>query len=63
MISVGPAGRVSVCGKNCNVAIFLDTVNMINVKRGVMVVVLTKLYAFIPFSVILIVCHGYSGVK
>ena len=30
MISVRPAGRVSVCDKNFNVAIFSDTVNICN---------------------------------
>ena len=32
LISVRPASRVSVCDKNFNVAIFLDTITMTNVK-------------------------------
>ena len=49
-----PAGRVPVCGKNINVAIFSDTVNMINVKLCMMVVI-TELQQFIPLSVTLVV--------
>ena len=53
---------MSVSGKNFNIAIFLDTVNMINVKLCMMVV-LVELYTFIPLSVTLIVLRGHSGVK
>ena len=62
MISVRPAGRLSKCGKNFNVAIYSDTVNMINVKLC-MVVVLIKCYPFIQLSVTLIVFEGHSSVK
>ena len=62
MISGWPTGRMSMCDKNLKIAIFLDTVNMINVKLG-MVVVLTELYPFIPLSVTLIVFQGHSSVK
>ena len=41
-------------GENVNVAIFSDTVNIINVKLCMMVV-LSYLYPFIPLSVTLIV--------
>ena len=54
MISVTPADLLFVCGKNFNVAIFSDTINMINVKSCMMVVLL-ELYTFIPLSVTLIV--------
>ena len=47
-----PAGQLSICGKNLNVEIFLHTINMINVKLC-MVVVLTEFYPFIPLSVTL----------
>ena len=60
MISVTP-----VCpyvAKNFTVAVFLDTVNMINVKLCMMVV-LTELHSFIPLSVIVIAFQGYSNVK
>ena len=57
-----PAGRVSVCGKHFNVAIFTDTINTMNVKVCVMVV-LTELYLFILLSVTLIVYQGNSSVK
>ena len=56
------AGRLTVCGKNFNVTISSDTVNMINVKLCMMVV-LVELYTFIPLSVTLIVLRGHSGVK
>ena len=62
MISVRLAGWLSVCGKNFNVAIFLDTTKMINVKLNVMVV-LIKLCPFIPLAVTLIVFQGYSSVE
>ena len=40
-----PAGQVSVCGKDFNVAIFSDTVNVINVKLC-MIAALIGLYPF-----------------
>ena len=43
-----------------NVVIFSDTINMINVKLCMMVV-LVELYLFIPCSVTLIVCQGHSS--
>ena len=57
-----PAGRVSVCGKNFNVEIFSDTMNMINVIFCVMRV-LIELYPFIPISVTLIVFQDHSSVS
>ena len=54
MIIVSPVGQLSVHGKNFNIAICLDTINMINVKLCMMVV-LTELYLFIALSVTLIV--------
>ena len=39
MISVRPAGRVSVCGKNFNVTIFSDTINMINVIIIIIIII------------------------
>ena len=56
------AYRVSGRGKNLNVAIFSDTVNVKNVKLCIMVL-LTELYPFIPLSVILIRFQGHSSVK
>ena len=54
--------QLSVYGKNFNVVIFLDTLTMNNVKLCVMVV-LTKLYPFIPLSVTLIIFPGHRSVK
>ena len=62
MISVRPAGHMSVRGKNLNVAIFSDILKIINVKLC-MVVVLIEHYPFIPLSVTLIVFQGHSSVK
>ena len=62
MISVSLASRLSVCGKNCHVAIFLDTTNTKLVKLC-MVVALVELFPFIPLSVTLIVFRGYCSVK
>ena len=61
MTSDRPAGRLSVCGTNFNVAIFSDTINMRNVKLC-MLVVLIELNPFIQLSVTLIVCQSHSNV-
>ena len=53
MISVRPlASCVSVCGKNFNIVIFLDTMNMINFELC-MVVVFVEFYRLKPFLVTL----------
>ena len=57
MISVRPAGQVFVCGKNFNVAIFSDTINMINVKIC-MVVIFIELYPFKPLLVTLTISRS-----
>ena len=62
MISVRLAHPVSVCGKNFNVVIFSDTINTINVKLCMMVV-LIDLYPFTPLSITMIVLQGHSSVK
>ena len=48
------AGQVSICGKNFDIAIFSNTINIINVKLCMMVV-LIKLYLFMSLSATLIV--------
>ena len=45
-----------------NVVIFSDTINMINVKLCMMVV-LIELYPSIPLSVTLVVFQGYGSVR
>ena len=55
-------GRLSVCGKNFNIAIFSDTINMIIVQLFMMIV-LTELYLFIPLSATLIIFQGHNSVK
>ena len=55
MIGVGPA-------ENFNVAIFSDTVNVINVKLCMMVL-LTELYMFMPLSVAFTIFQGHRSVK
>ena len=63
MISVRPVGgRVTVGGKNFNVAIFSNTVNMINVKLCMMVM-LIKLYPFIPLSLSLTIFQGHTNME
>ena len=54
--------QVSWLVENVNTGIYSDTINVINVKLC-MVVVLTELYPFIPLSVTLIVFQGHSSVK
>ena len=56
------AWQLSVYGKNFNVAIFSDTIKMINVKVFVMIV-LIWLYRFTPLSVTWIVFQGHSSVE
>ena len=55
-----PGGQVSVYGKNFNVANFSDT--MIDVKLCIMIV-LIKLYPFVPLTVTVIGFQGHSSVK
>ena len=63
MISVRPVGgRVTVGDKNFNVAIFSNTVNMINVKLCMMVM-LIKLYPFIPLSLSLTIFQGHTNME
>ena len=64
MIIVKQAGQLvgTICAKNFNIAIFSDTINMINV-RHCMMVSLIELYPFIPLLVTLIVFQGHSSVK
>ena len=62
MVSVRLAGQQIVCGKSCNVAIFLDSMNMMNVKFCMMVVLIEH-YPFIPLSVTLIAFQGHSSVE
>ena len=62
MLAGHPAGQVSVCGKNFNVAIFWDTIDIINVKLC-MVVAFIEVYPFASFSVTLIAFQGHSSIK
>ena len=55
-------GQVSGLVKNLNIGIYSDTIHMINVKLYMMVL-LTVLYLFIPFSVTLTIFQGRSNVK
>ena len=48
-----PAGQLSICGKNFNIAIFSDTISVMNVKLCMMVV-LMELCPFMLLSVTLI---------
>ena len=57
-----PAGWVSICGKNFKILIFSDTVNVINVKLCMMVL-LIELYLFIPLSVTLTIFQGHRYVS
>ena len=58
---LGLAGQLSICGKKFNFAIFLDTINIINDKLCMMVV-LIELYPLIPLSVTLIVYQGHRRI-
>ena len=49
-------------GKNSNVAVFLDAINVINV-RLCMKGLLNKLYLFVPLSVTMTMFQGCSSIK
>ena len=59
----GPAGHLSGrAQKNFNIAVFSDTIIVINVQVCMMVL-LTELYLFIPLSVTLTVFQGRTNVE
>ena len=64
MVSVGPIDRSVIFwrGKNFNVAIFSDTINVINVKLYMMIL-LSVLYLFIPLSVTLTIPQNHGKVE
>ena len=55
-------GHVSGFVKKCDIRVYSDTINVINVKHCMMVL-LTELYLFIPHSVILTTFKGHSNVE
>ena len=61
IINMFLVGQVSGIVENFNTGIFPDTVNVINVKLC-MTVVLIELYLFIPFSKIFTILTGYRNV-
>ena len=62
MISVwGPVGQLPGLEKNFNTAIFSDTIDVIDVKLCMMVL-LIELYLFISLSVALTIFKGHSNV-
>ena len=63
MISVGLAGWMIVWyGKNFDIAVFSDTMNVRNVKLC-MILLLVELYLFIPLLETLAIFQGHSSVK
>ena len=55
-------GQVSGLVKNFNTGIYTDTINVVNVKPCMMVL-LMELYLFLAFSVTLTIYQGHSNVK
>ena len=55
-------GQVSGLVESCNTGIYLDTINMINVKLCMMVL-LIELYLFIPLSETLTIFQGHNNVE
>ena len=55
-------GQVSGLFENFNIGIFSDTLNMINVKLCLMVL-LNELYLFIPLSMTLTIFEGHGNVE
>ena len=62
IISMFFVNQVSGFVKNFNIGIYSDTINVINIKHCLMVL-LIKLYLFIPLSVTLTICKGHSSVN
>ena len=65
MISVWPAGQVIIwCGKNFDVVVvfFSDTLNVIDVKLCMMVLLIEH-YLFLPLSVTLTIFQGHGNVE
>ena len=62
IINIFLAGQVSGIVKNFNMGIFSDTINVMNVKLC-MVVLLFELCLFIAFSETLTILQGHSSVK
>ena len=55
-------GQVSELAENFNIGIYSDTINVINVKLSMMVL-LIELYLIIPLSVTLSIFQGQSNVE
>ena len=55
-------GQVSGVVENFNIGIYSDTINVITLKRCTMVL-LIKLYLFIPHSVTFTLFRGHSNVE
>ena len=62
MIIVTPVGRVSDCVENFDVPFFWVTIDVVDLKLY-LVVVLVELYLFMSLSVTLAICEGHSSVK
>ena len=62
IINMVLVGLLSGLVKNFNIGIFSDTINVINVKFCVMVL-LIELYLFIPLSVSWTICQGHGNIK
>ena len=54
--------QVSGFVKNCNIGIYTDTINVINVKLSMMVLLIEH-YLFILLSVTLTILQGHSNVS
>ena len=55
-------GQVSGLTENVNIGIVSDTINVMNVKLCMMVL-LTELYLVIPLSVTLIISEGHNNIE
>ena len=62
IINMFMVSQVSGLVENFNIGIYSDTINVINVKLCMMIL-LTELYLFIPLSVTLTIFQGHSNVK
>ena len=62
MINMFFIGQVFGLVENFNIGTYSDTINVINVKLCMMVL-LIELYLFISLSVTLTILHGHSNVK
>ena len=55
--------QVSGLVENCNIGVYSDTINVINVELCMVVLLLIELYLFIPLKMTLTLMQGHNKVE